>query len=409
MAAAETTTAVLTPLVESEAIDLGNHYWRKQVLRHGDFAYKAQGVDRTLKFTPEYTQALARAYREKAYDAVPFQFAGPDNAHTNAIEATRGEIVGFDATPEGLDAIFALEPEAEKVISRHPKLPVSVRIIENLERADKKAWPAAVQHVLATWDPRVTAMKPWERVELSNDGVDSVLDLTDSTAVAPPGPDTEGATMPEIKDQLTEDEVTALRALLTKATPPAPKTDADGWTMPSDEELQRIADALLAEEEATPEAAAAVTTPAPAPAAAAETAEPALVAASNEPSPEAIEMAARMDRLEKDNTRLRIEADQKAYLDLRRTLADESGIPPAVTDLAKPLLVGSHSVELSNGSKVDAGEIVRKVLTSIGEHVKLLDLSGPTVFDAGQEESERQKAAGNTEWAKQYLIDQGVH
>lgn len=402
------TVALLTPLIESEAIDLGNHYWRKQVLRHGDFAYKAQGVDRTLQFTPAYTQALAKAYREKAYDAVPFQFAGADNAHTNAIEATRGEIVGFDATPDGLDAIFALEPEGEKVISRHPKLPVSVRIIENLDRADGKAWPAAIQHVLATWDPRVTAMKPWERVELSSDDAVRTYDLTDSTAVAPPGPDTEGATMPEIKDQLGPDEVAALRALLAKVDAPADTKkdtkkaeDDDGWTMPSDEELQRIADALLAEADAD-----AADAP-PAEPAKADAKTPETVNASNAPAVP-IELTSRLDLLEKDNARLRADADQKAYLDLRRKLADESSIPPAVTDLARPLLTGSHAVELSTGQTVDAGDIVRKLLVSIGEHVKLLDLSGPTVFDAGAAGEEAAKADQLSAFAKQYASDYGL-
>jgi hypothetical protein len=392
------TVAVHTPLIESEAVELGNHYWRKQVLKHGDFAYKADGQDRTLQFTPAYTQALAKAYREKAYDAVPFQFAGADNAHTNAIEATRGEIVGFDATADGLDAIFALEPEAEKIISRHPKLPVSVRIIENLDRADSKAWPAAIQHVLATWDPRVTGMRPWQKADLANGDVDRTIDLTISNQ--------EGATMPETKtDQLGPDEVAALRALLTKATatPAEPADDAE-WTMPSDEELQRIADALLAETEDAPDAPAEVT-----PAAGVAVEQPQAVAAANESDSAAIELAnERMDRLERDNARLRADADEKAYLDLRRKLADESSIPPAVTDLARPLLTGTHAVELSNGTKVDAGAIVRKMLTEIGEHVKLLDLSGPTVFDAGAATDEATKRTANAEFAKQYASEYGL-
>lgn len=379
------TVAVLTPLIESEAINLGNHYWRKQVLRHGDFAYKAGSVDRTLQFTPAYTQALAKAYREKAYDAVPFQFAGPDNAHTNAIEATKGEIVGFDATADGLDAIFALEPEAEQVISRHPRLPVSVRIIENLDRADAKAWPAAIQHVLATWDPRITGMRPWERVELASGDVDRTIDLTISNE--------EGAPMPEIKDQLGPDEVSALRELLAKKdTPPAEpakKDDdpGDAWTMPSDEELQRIADALLAE--------------------AAEVDEAAEVAASN-PSPQAIEMTARLDRMEKENAALRRDADEAAYGKLRDDLARGSGIPPAITDLAKELLTGAHTIELSTGERVDAGAIVHKVLTAVGEQIKMLDLSGPVVFDQSAANAEAEAAKARTSFASDYAREHGL-
>jgi hypothetical protein len=55
----------------------------------------------------------------------------------------------------------------------------------------------------------------------------------------------------------------------------------------------------------------------------------------------------------------------------------EYGIPPRITDLARPVLEGEgHVVELANGNSVDAGAIVRKVLSEVGKTVKMLDLSG---------------------------------
>ena len=58
----------------------------------------------------------------------------------------------------------------------------------------------------------------------------------------------------------------------------------------------------------------------------------------------------------------------------KRRLAD-LGVPPYITELAKPLLEGAgHAVELANGKTVDAGAIMRKVLAEYGRQVKLLDL-----------------------------------
>jgi hypothetical protein len=405
---ARDSVAVLAPFDDAAAIELGNHYWRKQVLRHGDFAYG----DRTLRFTPEYTQGLAKAWREKAYDAVPFQFAGPDNQHTNAIDATRGEIVGFESTTDGLDAIMTLEPEAETVIRRHPRLPVSVRIIENLDRADGQHFDAAVQHVLATWDPRVTAMKPWERVELANDDVDHVLDLTDLTVARPGATTHEGTDMPKLADSFSDEEIAQLRTLLTDvagkdtkdtsvqdATPAAPATkdskapdtqdtqDAE-YVVPSDAELERIACALFPEETADDAGKAKVDATAD--------------------NPQAVELANRLSLIEAENARLRGAADIAAYEKLRDDLARDSGIPPAITDLAKPLLTGAHMIELSGGTKVNAGEVIHKVLVAIGEQVRMLDLSGPAVFDQSATDAAAAADKERESFAKQYAQQFGM-
>ena len=76
----------------------------------------------------------------------------------------------------------------------------------------------------------------------------------------------------------------------------------------------------------------------------------------------------------------------------------EYGIPPRITDLARPVLEGEgHVVELSNGSSVDAGAIVRKVLKEVGQTVRMLDLSGelgtPLDFSADAERQAEEKAA----------------
>jgi hypothetical protein len=58
----------------------------------------------------------------------------------------------------------------------------------------------------------------------------------------------------------------------------------------------------------------------------------------------------------------------------KRRLAD-GGVPPYITELARPLLEGAgHAVELSNGKTVDAGAIMRRVLSEYARQARLLDL-----------------------------------
>ena len=58
----------------------------------------------------------------------------------------------------------------------------------------------------------------------------------------------------------------------------------------------------------------------------------------------------------------------------KRRLAD-LGVPPFITELARPLLEGNgRVVEMANGATADAGQIMRKVLTEYAQQAKLLDL-----------------------------------
>jgi len=294
---------------------------------------------------------------------------------------------------------------------------VSVRIIENLDRADGQHFDAAVQHVLATWDPRVTAMKPWERVELATDDVDHVLDLTDLTVARPGASTQEGTdTMPKLSEVFSDEEIAKLRAVLTAdtaaadkdttvqdATPAAPAApdakakdakatkdataDAE-YVVPSDEELERIARALFPEETKAEDAKAKVDATAA--------------------TPQAVELANRLSLIEAENAKLRGAADVAAYEKLRDDLARDSGIPPAITDLAKPLLTGAHTIELSGGTKVNAGEVIHKVLVAVGEQVKLLDLSGPAVFDQSEANAAAAADRERESFAKQYAQQFGM-
>lgn len=354
------------PMETGTAIELGKNLFRKQILRVGSISYKGQRLD----FTPEYLDGLARAFTERAFDSVPLVFAGADNAHTQDVERIRGEVIGLERNGDRLDAIVQASSDvAARHLRENPGIGVSVRIEQPIERADGQSWPAAVQHVLATANPRITGMEPWCPVDLAAHD-ESVIDLS-LLDFADGGEDatteTQEDNVPEAV--FTPEEIARLRALLTADDKPAQddEADDDGYQMPSDDELAAIAAAALdTDDEREPVAAGAELS--------AEAAE-------------AIELAnSRVDQMSVELAQLRAERDTTRYERERDELAERYGIPPRITELARPLLLGSHVVELSNGGSVDAGEIMRGVLKALGEHVKLIDLSGPTVFETSRDD-----------------------
>jgi hypothetical protein len=65
---------------------------------------------------------------------------------------------------------------------------------------------------------------------------------------------------------------------------------------------------------------------------------------------------------------------EQDYQAEKRKLAD-LGVPPFITELARPLLEGNgRTVDLANGKTADAGQIMRRVLTEYAQQAKLLDL-----------------------------------
>ena len=65
---------------------------------------------------------------------------------------------------------------------------------------------------------------------------------------------------------------------------------------------------------------------------------------------------------------------EQDYQAEKRKLAD-LGVPPYITELARPLLEGAgRAVELANGKTADAGQIMRRVLTEYAQQARLLDL-----------------------------------
>lgn len=429
------TAAVLTPFTAGEAVELGNRVWRKRLLPVGEVDYKG----RTLRFTRDYLGQIVTAFNDRAYDQVPFQLADSANTHTNDPERTRGEITGMELGDDGLYVTAELTPEGEKVLAANPKLGVSARIVEDYARSDGRFFKSAVQHVLGTLDPRIPGLGAWEAIEAASPEPEQVLDLSAEsfTDTAPEdraaltaekqqenhagdGADPEGgAPVADLTDQqkarldkllaLPDDVLDALAAGGTVVTPEelAALTDPgedeaeegdskdDGDALA--EEIAALSDEDLAALQAEFEAEQQTAEPGFRPNYMPE-GEPVGASLAHDEYQFAINMAnARAEETARELAVVTARLREEDYQGEKRRLAD-LGVPPYITELAKPLLEGAgHAVELANGKTVDAGAVMRSVLTEFARQVKLLDLGAELGTpmdepeDAGREEQARSR------------------
>jgi len=401
------TAAVLTPFTTADAVELGNRLWRKRVLPVGDVEYKG----RLLHFTRDYLGQLVSAFTSRAYDQVPFQLADAANTHSNDPERFRGEIKSMDLEDDGLYVTAELTEDGERVLTANPRLGVSARIVEDYARSDGQRYPAAIQHVLGTLDPRIPGLGAWEAIEAASPVPDEVIDLSASTfageaapaaspapllskpdpAEAPPEgtdgmPDHDALTA-EQKARLTallelpDEQLDALAAgglvltpdellALTGSADDGPADEAGDDDEPdeaadSEDDLAMQIAAMTDEEFAAMQEAFAAEQHQEEPVAAALSAEAQF----------AIDLAtARADETARELSVITARMREGDYQAEKRKLAD-LGVPPFITELARPLLEGAgRVVELSNGKTADAGQIMRKVLTEYARQARLLDL-----------------------------------
>jgi hypothetical protein len=434
---ARVTAAVLTPFTAAEAVELGNRLWRKRLLPVGDVEYKG----RTLHFTPKYLGQLVTAFQNRAYDQVPFQLADAQNTHTNDPERTRGWVKGMELGDDGLYVTAEVNEAGEQVLAANPNLGVSARIVEDYARSDGQFFKSAVQHVLGTLDPRIPGLGAWEAIEAASPVPDRVLDLTaesftdlapqdkaarkaakkaakkQTTDPAGDGTDTEGeavmADLGNLSDtqkarlaRLLDFDDETLDALVNGGVVVTPEelealTAPDSGEDDSDDEggLAAEIDAMTDEELAALEAefdaeftdeTDTETIPEGEPVSAGLSAEAQF----------SIDLAnARADETARELAVVTARLREEDYQAEKRRLAD-TGVPPYITELARPLLEGAgHAVELSNGKTVDAGAIMRRVLTEYARQARLLDLDvelGSPMDepeDAGREEQAQSRQA----------------
>jgi hypothetical protein len=408
---------VRTPVATGETRKIGKGLYRKQVLPVGEY----QVGGRKLSFTPDYHRAVAQAFAEQAYDTVPTMLADKTNDHTMAVLDEGGEVLALEAEDDGLYATVKLSNEAAEKVENNPRLGVSVRIRENYQRSDGRYYPAAMQHLLLTWDPRIAGMKPWEPIDLSNSAADAlVIDLSAATYESTT-PTSEGE--PTMAD-LTPEELAQVRAAL----PLLQRLQESGQTLDdapadvdtselddlSDEEFEALAADIFGglddeddggewtdpndpgddegdqgDDDGQTDDGNAPTDQIPAEVAAANTDYGDMVELSN----------TTRDAQQAQILELSQKLDAANYEKERDQLVRATGLPPSIIDLARPVLEGSRNVvELSNGTSVDAGDVVRQVLHAVGEKIQLLDLSAaigtddPTDEDKAAAEHRRKVA-----------------
>lgn len=360
------TAAVLTPFDRGTVIELGNRQWKKRVLPVGDVQYQG----RMLHFTKQYNDDLVAAFRDQAYDYVPFQLADAKNTHTNDPERFRGTVTDLRSEDDGLWLYLNPTEAGERVLKENPYLGVSARIVENYQRSDGKYYPAAVQHVLATHDPRIPGLGTWQAIEAANMPA-IVIDLTGASFAG------EEVTMPELNAQqqanltrLLNLDSAALDKLLgaqPPATPPASGASGSGEHPDNeltDQELADLIEAMSDEDLGQLEAEFL-----------AETGAGAAATGLSHEAQMAIDLAnSRADETERQLGVFQMQFEAQHYENEKRSLAD-LGVPPYITELARPLLQGSgHTIDLANGQRVDAGQVMRKVLSEYAKMAQMLDL-----------------------------------
>jgi hypothetical protein len=359
--------AVLTPFTRSPARKVGPGNWVKRLLPVGSIQYKG----RTLDFDVPYLDGLVQAYRDSAYDYVPLQLAGDENRHTNDVERFGGKISGMTIDlkgPDGPGLYISLAPtqRGERVLEDNPDVGVSARIVEHYDRSDGRYYPRAIQHVLATHDPRIPGLGGWQTVEAAND-VEVTIDLSSMSFAGEP----EGTgTMPE----MTPEQQARLAKLLEIPEDQWNQIVA-GLTAPNLTPGQD--DQLTAEELAELEAAAleldqlGLLEPEPAGAG---------VTLANADVLTALELTnARADAQGYHLAGIQAKLDAANWNAERQRYVRDLSIPSDVVDAARPLLEGAgRVVELSNGTSVDAGAIMRQVLDRVGQtwNALGLDLDG---------------------------------
>jgi hypothetical protein len=210
---------VLAPVSYGPAIELGNNTWTKKILPIGSIDYQG----RKLNFTRSYLAGLVRAWQDRAYDAVPLQFTDAANAHTNDPERTRGWITDMQLADDGLYVTAEMSERGSRVLRENPQLGVSARIVEQYSRSDGRFFPAAIQHVLATLDPRIPGLGAWQAVEMAN-SPGLVIDLSAAAFPGEAGLVLSDAELAELEQAVaeTDAEFGELEALLQAAEPPDP-------------------------------------------------------------------------------------------------------------------------------------------------------------------------------------------
>lgn len=392
-------SALQMPISREPSQALGRNLFRKHVLPVGSITYKGRRID----FSRGYLAKLADHFKAGAFDAVPFLLAKDDNTHTLDPERHRGEIKGFELADHGLDAIIELTDEGAKVVRENPRLGVSARIVEEgMPEVECPRKVPAVEHVLGTLQPRVNGLRDWETVsDLSRSyPAEQVIDLTAATYDDMPGTEADIKLTDEqraaLKDAgIADDKAEAVAKIFAESGSEgtdADRTDADkdqsglkkllGKLTGKDSDAEVEAELQKLVNDETPDETKADD----------KDKEP--VALSKE-AQAALDLSTATAAEARKEAQAAVRALDEQRFATRKSELLDAGVPPAMVDLAAPLLKGDDEkvIELSSGDKTSPREIVNKLLDEAKGYVDLSTGFGSAVAEGdSQAEEAKQKA-----------------
>lgn len=382
------TNALQLPFDFSNATKVGRTRFRKQILPLGTINYKGQ----IITFDRPFLQEMVRNFKARAYDQVPFVLADGQNRHNENPENFRGSVADLVLTEDGLDAVLDLSKEGAKLVAANPKLGVSARIMQGLAKSDGRKFGRVLRHVLATMDPRVTGMRPWQAVDLSMDDGIEVVDLTAETY------EERNSNMPKSKlrvgsvdsktrtatldlSALSDDEFEALLDLGedTEEVVIDPKTGKPVATVPvEDPEGDEEVDPDAEDEEEDPDAEDAVV---PGTGETPPATQPKLKNRKTTVEETAVDQGEMVASLSNEFAAWRNSEAKKAWK-IRSLELAKAGVPPFLIDLATPFMESpdSQTIELSNGGgSHDVKETMDKMLQGFTGVVDLTPEMGHSI------------------------------
>jgi hypothetical protein len=364
------TKSTISPFVvgEAEKVQLADAngvkktYWRKEILPSGTRKYGEETLDFSV-----INPACVKAFESGAVGDVPFVFALSDNSHprpgSEEEQNLGGDLYKLELAADGsLFGVFDLSERALKAVENSKgKFGVSGRIEPDYLRKDTgEKFPFALTHVCGTTRPYVKGLKPWEAVTLSEETAkQEVVDLSTEVVEESPTVSEGGKVNVEIDKDVLEtllamakdhkEATAAIQALDNKDTKPEE-------VKLSDADQARIE---LAEKRAK----------------------------------EGFELAEKMQ----------IQLAESNWKGRRAELARE-GVPPVVLTAAEKVLKFHKrpTIELSDGTKVDAAGVIEEILEACKGVVNLSDEEGHGFSDKGGDVDKE-----FVEFEKGFLADMG--
>lgn len=394
-----TSEAIHTPFDFSEPVKAGRRRFWKQILPVKSINYNGRKIDFDRKFHVD----LAQSFRGEAFDQVPIVFADGENRHNMDPRNYGGDVLDVQARKDGTWALIEADKDAAKAIQRNPKLGVSARIRQGLEKADGRKFDRAIEHVLLTMNPRVTGMSPWQAVDLSEDADIEVVDLTAETYEEGNPMGTQASKPKATSDKidlsnLSDDEFQTLLDLANSALAD-PEADEDEDL--DDAELGDVEETSPVRKTRRKKSKTKITVE--------KDSED--DADDDDEEEDDDEDVANLSDADKVITRGEVSQFQQMRLDLaagnwksERGEYARAGVPPFLLDLAEPVLSlpDALTIDLSENDTLDASDTIRKMLDGVKG---VVDLTGEIGHQVDLSESDDRRDETDkflSAWDEQY-------